>query len=132
MLSLREFRRPHLFKTWGFGLSGSGKSTKNDTKIDQQLYHHGPGLSKGYPQNQQTYEKVEKMQTQRTQIRNNSLFETRGDFLKTCKAQRIDVYRGIMKASDTKVVYKIAHREKKTNKMEMSQSPSSKLPFKNQ
>ena len=46
---------PFLFKTWGFGLSGFGKSTNNDTQIDQTWDQWG---GKGYPEINNTYEKV--------------------------------------------------------------------------
>ena len=53
-----------------------------------------------------------------------------GDILKNRRAQRIDVYRGIMKTGDKHFRYKIAHR--RTEKTKMGQSWSKKRPFENQ
>ena len=69
LLSLWEFRRPSCFKTWGFGLSGFGNSTKHDTPI----YQNGTNLAQGGERG------------------------TQGDFLKNWRAQRLDVYCGAMK-----------------------------------
>ena len=45
------------FKTWGFGLSGFGKSINNDIQIDQKWDQFGPGRGRRVAENQHKYKK---------------------------------------------------------------------------
>ena len=70
---------------------------QNDHNIGQKWNQSGPGgRGEGYPENQQNYEQIKKPQTEQT----NFCFELWGDFFKNRRAQRLGVYRGIMKKGD--------------------------------
>ena len=51
------------------------------------------------------------------------------DFLKNWRAQRLDVYCGIMKRDDKQVILKRTQRKKQQQKQKTSESPSNKNEF---